>query len=350
VALRAAVADFAPQVVHSHHPFLLGDTALRIAAEQGVPVVFTHHTLYDQYTHYLPGDPSRWRRFAAELSAGYCNLCDAVIAPSQSIAALLRRRNVSVPLEVIPTGIDVDRFAGGDGAMFRAAHDIPAGAFVVGHVGRLAPEKNLSWLGEAVAEFLRRIPGARFLVAGQGPAEADLRRHLVQDDLDQRLHLVGVLAPAELAGAYRAMDAFAFASQSETQGMVLVEALAAGVPVVAVDAPGVRDVVRDGFNGRLLTAECAAEFAIALSQIAALSPADRVALRRRAARSAQPFAMTRTADHALALYARLIHSEGAPAAARGIPGAIVRRIEEEWKIASNLAHAASDALLHPHGH
>ncbi|HEX6199264.1 MAG TPA: glycosyltransferase, partial [Thermoanaerobaculia bacterium] len=240
--VAAAVERFGPHVVHSHHPFLLGDTALRLAAARGLPVVFTHHTLYECYTHYVPGDSPRMRRFAIELAVGYCNLCDAVIAPSESVEGLLRERGVTAPIRVIPTGVDLAGFAAGDGTAFRAAHGIPADALVVGHVGRLAPEKNLGFLARAVARLLEARPGARFLVVGDGPARETVTEELVRRGLGERLHAVGVLGGAELVSAYRAMDVFAFASHSETQGMVLTEAMAAGVPVVAVDASGVREV------------------------------------------------------------------------------------------------------------
>ncbi|MCB1036875.1 MAG: glycosyltransferase, partial [Acidobacteria bacterium] len=141
VRLRHALDEFQPQVIHSNHPFLLGDTALRIGAERDLPVVFTHHTLYERYVHYVPGDSPRMQQAAIELAVGYCNLCDAVIAPSGSIAGLLVERGVEIPIEVIPTGVDLEVFARGDGAAVRRRLKIPQDAFVVGHVGRLAPEK-----------------------------------------------------------------------------------------------------------------------------------------------------------------------------------------------------------------
>jgi len=94
--ISRALRTLQPQVIHSHHPFLLGETALRVAATRCLPVVFTHHTLYERYTHYLPGESPRLQRFAVDLATGYANLCDAVIAPSGSVAQLLRARGVEV--------------------------------------------------------------------------------------------------------------------------------------------------------------------------------------------------------------------------------------------------------------
>ena len=156
--LHAALVDFQPQVVHAHHPFLLGDTALRVAAYRDLPVVFTHHTQYEQYTHYVPGDSPAIRRFVTQLSTDFANLCDCVFAPSESVAAIIRQRGVIAPLQVVPTGVDTAAFAQGDGAALRESLEIPKTAFLVGHVGRLAKEKNLDFLAEALARFARDEP------------------------------------------------------------------------------------------------------------------------------------------------------------------------------------------------
>jgi glycosyltransferase involved in cell wall biosynthesis len=250
--LRATVKAFAPDIIHSHHPFLLGATAVRLARTLDVPLVFTHHTMYEHYTHYVPGDSEAMRRFAVQLSTNYANLSDAVFAPSQAVAEILDRRGVRVPVHVVPTGVHLEDFAGGSGKGFRAILAIPESAFLVGHVGRLAPEKNPGFLAGAVARFLVQMPSAYAVIVGGGPSISGMREDLQRPGLAERVHFVGVLHGLFLVSAYKAMDGFAFASLSETQGMVLTEAMAAGVPVVAVSAPGVDEVVRDGANGRLL--------------------------------------------------------------------------------------------------
>src|SRR3954463_8732615 len=148
--LAASLSDrldaFKADIIHAHHPFLLGDTALRIASNKNVPIVFTHHTRYEDYTHYVPFDSPALKEIATNLPTSFANLCDGVIAPSESMARLIRKRGVEVPIKVVPTGIDVKAFASADGSGFREKYNIPARAFVVGHVGRLAPEKNLGYL------------------------------------------------------------------------------------------------------------------------------------------------------------------------------------------------------------
>ena len=162
--LSRALDRFEPDVVHSHHPFLLGDAALRVATRFGLPLVFTHHTMYERYTHYVPGDSPALRRFVMGLVREYANLCDAVIAPSESIARLLVERGVRAPIHAIPTGVEVGRFGRGDGAALRRRLGIAPGSFVVGHVGRLAHEKNLPFLAAAVAGLLRSDPDAHFQI------------------------------------------------------------------------------------------------------------------------------------------------------------------------------------------
>jgi 1,2-diacylglycerol 3-alpha-glucosyltransferase len=344
--LSSLLKHFRPDVVHSHHPFLLGDMALRVAAAYDAPLVFTHHTFYELYTHYVPGDSPALKRFVIELASGYCNLCDAVIAPSDSVKKLLCERGVKVPIEVIPTGLDPPFFAPVSRSEARAAMGIPNDAFVVGHVGRLAPEKNISFLTEVLERFLLRKSDAHLLIAGEGPSREAMIAALGPSDLQCRIHFAGVLSTEELVRAYRAMDVFAFASKSETQGMVLTEAMAAGVPIVALDAPGAADVVRDCANGRLLQSEEPERFAEALAWIASLDRESRERLARNAEDTARAFSLANLADRVLGLYLEL--GRGTVSTKRIDRSAWSRarcHVREEWRILKNVARAASDAWL-----
>lgn len=346
--LTSRIEAFEPDLVHSHHPFLLGATAARIAHFYDRPLVFTHHTLYERYTHYVPGDSPALKRFVIDLATHYANMCDRVVAPSSSVASLLKRRGVHVAISVIPTGVRLDRFATGDGAGFRAANGIRHDAFVVGHVGRLAPEKNLSFLSAAVSDFLLRHPEACFLVAGRGTSEAGIRTHFESQGLGSRFCHVGNLVGSRLADAYHAMNVFAFSSKSETQGMVLTEAMAAGVPVVAVDASGVWDVVRDQHNGRLLDAEAnEAEFRQALEWVLGCSPEQGATLVAGARATAGELSLERTADASLALYEDLMRQvAGRRQHAFELWSATRRLIATEWDLLTGLSEAAG-AALHP---
>ena len=343
--LQEAIDDFRPEVVHTHHPFLIGSTALRVASLYQLPLAFTHHTMYERYTHYVPGDSPALKRFVIGLSTAYANLCDQVFAPSESIAGVLKERGVTAPLAVLPTGVDVAFLGSGDGGGFRAARGIPSDAFLVGHLGRLAREKNLGFLARSVASFVGETANAHFLVAGSGPSGEVLDTVFAEAGLGERLHRVGVLEGHALADAYRAMDVFAFASTSETQGMVLSEAMAAGTPVVALDAPGVREVVRDGDNGYLLMEASEPDFARALARVAVLSPAEMKHMRRQARGTAEAVSMEHTARRALDHYQRLRRQGfvARPEAYTNWDG-LVSLIKGEWELLKGMAGAAGAAL------
>ena len=343
--LSSEIDAFRPDLVHSHHPFLLGASALRIAGARGLPLVFTHHTLYERYTHYVPGDSPAMQRFVVDLSTSYANLSEQVFAPSETIAELLLSRGVTAPIGVVPTGLDVDAFACGDGAALRGRMGIPDDAFVVGHVGRLAPEKNIGFLARAIARFVRTAPDAHALIVGSGPSQSIIESAFEREDMRGRLHLAGQQSGRSLADAYAAMDIFGFASHTETQGMVLTEAMAAGVPVVALDAPGVREVVVDRVNGRLLPSEDQPAFIAALDWIAERSPEARSALRSEAKSTAAAFAIDRCADNALDLYQTCVkRGRSRPQEADAPWYRVLGSIKAEWELIKSVADATEAAL------
>ena len=343
--LSETIDAFRPDIVHSQHPFLLGMTAVRIARHRGLPLVFTHHTLYERYTHYVAGDSPALKRFAIELATRYANLADQVFAPSESIRDLLQQRGVTTPIAVVPTGVRLEHFAHGDGAAFRRQMRIPQDAFVVGHLGRLAPEKNLEFLAQAVADFVGSHPHAQFLVIGTGPSENSLREIFAGASVEARLHIAGILQQQALADALHAMDLFAFASTSETQGMVLTEAMAAGLPVVALDAPGAREVVRDQQNGRLLQEATPAAFSAALQWTAGLPPESMRDLRQDALDTAEAFSMPRSADKALACYESLkLKSTATSGEDESAWEEAMTAIKTEWNILKSVAGAGDAAL------
>lgn len=306
--LLETIEDFQPDIVHSNHPYLLGDTALRAARRNNLPLVFTHHTLYEEYSHYISKKSKNTKRLAAFLSTNYANMCDQVVAPSRSIKRLLRQRGVNVPVSVIPTGVDMSFFSNGDGKSFRHKHGIADDTVVLGHLGRLAPEKNLDYLAAAVAAAMKKTSNCIFLVVGDGPSAKNIRDTFAEAGLLNRLNMPGKISGQALADVYQAMNLFVFASKTETQGIVLTEALTAGVPVVALDAPGVREVVEDGKNGRLLDGESSADqFAQALAQtLASRRQMDQWSASARQTVSA--FSRHRSTRKLLSLYADAIYS------------------------------------------
>lgn len=333
-----------PDVLHAHHPFLVGDMALRLAGQHHVPLVFTHHTMFEQYDNFpLEMEPAK--RFVVELATGFANLCDQVIAPSESVRDLLVEKGVKRPIAVVPTGMDPEFFRRGHPAAVRRKFKIPAGAFVAGHIGRLSPEKNLEFLSKAVAEFLKREPKAHFLYAGKGPSEEYIRKVFQDAGVGKRAHFAGVLKGKDLMNAYQAMDAFAFASQSETQGMVVTEAMASAVPVVAVDANGVRDAVRDRKNGRLLAREDVGEFAEALSWMAHLNAASRKKIVAAARATAKDFSLPVCTNRLLDVYGR-VRRHRKPFKEGEHPWlSVMGRIKTELGMIANVGKAAGAAIL-----
>lgn len=342
-----AIDEMGPDIVHSHHPFLLGDAAMRAAHRRGLPLVFTHHTRYEDYTHYVGSDSDRMQRFAIHLSTEYANLCHRVVAPSRSIARLLARRGVKTPVTEIPTGVDTRFFAGGDGDRFRADNGLPADAPVAGHLGRLAPEKNLDYLARAVARTLSDRPEARFLVVGEGPGAETIKEIFEEAGCADRLMLAGRRTGQELADAYAAMDLFAFASLSETQGMVLVEAMAAGKPVVALDAPGAREVVDDGENGRLLPTEAGEEdFARALRELLD-DPDKRNRMESAARKTADALSRERCAERLAEVYGEVERERTSRSPVEtNFAGwdELLRAVRVEWELISRKASAAAQAV------
>lgn len=302
--LDEKLGDFRADIVHSHHPYLVGDTALRVASKVNAPLVFTHHTLYEQNSHYL-GEGEAVKRFVVELSMGYANLADHIFAPSESVAEMLKERDIRTPITVVPTGIDVGFFKEGDGLSVRNDLGIPAEAYVVGYAGRLALEKNLEFLAQAVAIFMIKQTDAHFLVVGEGPSKEAVEAVFQKEGVYSRLHFAGRLGGKKLVNAYHAMDVFAFASQSETQGLVLAEAMAAGVPVVAQDAPGVREMIKDGINGTMIFSEGLGDFALALEEMAGQNRKKLKKIHESCLETVQDFTIKKSVALALEVYAGL---------------------------------------------
>ena len=344
--IREFIKGFAPDIIHSHHPFLLGDSALREARKMRVPIVFTHHTLYERYTHYVPLDSPALKRVAIQLATDYCNLCDQIIAPSESIARLLREREVVTPIAVIPTGIDVELYANGNGKRFREMADIPLDAKVIGHVGRLAEEKNLTFLTKAVASCLREDSDAVFLIVGDGEDREAMLTILNESASNHQIRAVGAKTGTDLADAYAAMDWFVFASQSETQGLVLAEAMASGKPVIALDGPGVREIIKDEENGLLLSGHATIrDFSTALNCIMH-DPELTQYCSEHARQTAEDYSADRCIQSLLDCYAQLIASHTPPSQANLKPwDQFLTGIHTEWDLLREKMSAASAAVI-----
>lgn len=256
-AWRAATA-FRPDVVHAHSPFVTGVLARRLARASGAPLVFTHHTRFADYGHYLGPLAGPGARLTDAYLRRWWAGCAAIIAPSADLAADIRARmpaERSTRVHVVPTGIDVARISGLQPIDTRPEAGWSADAVVVATLGRLAPEKSPDLILDAMATVAAADPWARLIVIGGGPSETSLRVRAEQADLAGRVWFTGALPRLEALARLRGADLFVFASRTETQGLVLAEALAAGLPAAAIEGPGVADSIRDGIDGVIVPAE-----------------------------------------------------------------------------------------------
>ncbi|HEV8021386.1 MAG TPA: glycosyltransferase [Candidatus Lustribacter sp.] len=250
-AVRARVRS--ASIVHAHSPFVTGMLAADIARRSGIPLVYTYHTRIDEYAHYARFEPRLARVALTALTRAFANRAAAVIVPTRAMQQRLRDIGVRVPIAVVASAIDVARFAGGRRtAAARALLGACDGERIALCVARVAREKNL----ELAVDALARVPGVRLAIVGGGPDRAQLESRAVRLGVRERVHFTGALDPAALPDLYASSDAFVFPSTTETQGLVLAEASATGLPVAAVDTPVNREVL--GGFGRLVAPDAVA--------------------------------------------------------------------------------------------
>ncbi|MDY6798829.1 MAG: glycosyltransferase [Pseudomonadota bacterium] len=247
------VKDFLPDIIHLHHPIWLGSLGLFMARRLKVPAVYTYHTRLEHYAHFVPLPVLLFRNLISHaLIRRFANKCDAIIVPTYSTEEYLRIVGVKKPTYVQPTGIEYQKFQQVPGEKVEALRErlglSDEKVFV--SVARLSNEKNIDFMIDAIHSLRQKtdIP-FRFLMIGDGHQRDRLQQRIDELELGDHMTLVGSVPPEEMATWYQLGDAFLFASKSETQGMVILEAMAAGCPVVAVRSSGIDDVVRDGYNG-----------------------------------------------------------------------------------------------------
>lgn len=245
--LRAQQFD----VVHVQTPFNAHRAGVDVARRLDLPVVATYHTFFEEYLHhYIPLAPRRWTRaLARKLSCKQCNQLDAVVVPSRAMEDALRGYGVAAPIEKLPTGLRLEEFRGGDGRAFRARYRIAPERPTLVHIGRIAFEKNIDFLLRMLRQVVAAIPDVLLVIAGEGPALPALQRLTFELHLQDHVLFVGYLDRATtLLDCYRAADAFVFASRTESQGLVLLEAMALSVPVVSTAYMGTRDIFEPGLG------------------------------------------------------------------------------------------------------
>jgi len=267
--IREQLAAREWDVIHIHTPFRAHSMGVQLSRELGVPTVETYHTYFEEYVgHYLPWLPTPLGRFVARAaSRRLCHGVDHLIVPSAQMVDVLRRYGIATPHTVLPTGIDLAEFQGGDGARFREEHGIAPERPTLVTVSRLSLEKNIAFLLRVVRRLADEFPDLLFLIAGEGPDEARLRRLARELGIEANVRFFGNLdRRTTLLDAYRAGDAFVFASPTETQGLVLIEAMALGVPIVSTAVMGTATVLHDTHSA-LIASEDVDTFAAKTAQL-----------------------------------------------------------------------------------
>ncbi|MGI9860279.1 glycosyltransferase family 4 protein [Moorella naiadis] len=238
-------------LIHVHSPFLLGRLGARMARKLGLPLVATYHTLYEEYIHYFPLAPSLLGRIVRNYTISFCNRCQLVIVPTHNIAHYLQENGLRVPVVSIPTGIDLERFQSIDPTWLRRHLELPEETIILLHVGRLGQEKNITFVLRAFARVHQEVPATHLVLVGSGPLQEELKHQSRDLGIGGAVTFAGSFPFEQMPAVYTGADMFIFASLTETQGLVIGEAKAAGLPVVAVKARGVQEMVDDGRDGFL---------------------------------------------------------------------------------------------------
>jgi 1,2-diacylglycerol 3-alpha-glucosyltransferase len=287
-------------LVHVHSPFVTGWMGMRYARRYGMPLVYTYHTQLEAYAHYVPFERNATRFAASTLTRAFANQADAVVVPTPAMSARLRDLGVTARIEVVPSGIDVAAFGRGRrDAALRNRCGVVDGDRMLLYVGRLAKEKNVELLLRTLR--VARGRGLQLVIAGDGPHRAELERQARLGGVDASVHFLGFVARDQLPDLYASADAFVMPSTTETQGLVLAEALAAGAYVIAVDAPQNRDVLG---NAGILVPPSADAFAQALATVSTGERPGAAQAREAASR----FALGMQIDRMQALYEGLVRS------------------------------------------
>lgn len=254
IRLLPELRDFDIDLVHIQTPFVAHYAGTRIAKELGVPCIATYHTLFEEYLyHYIPWLPKTFLRWCArKFSLSQCQQLDGIITPSTIITGLLQQYGVTNPMVTVPTGISSEKFAKGDGEAFRRKLNIDRDKKLLLNVSRVAFEKNIGSLFAVLEKTLESLPEAHLVIAGEGPAKKAYIQQVEDMGLTEHVTFVGYLdRDSELIDCYHAADLFVFSSRTETQGLVLLEAMAAGTPVVSLAAMGTKEVLREGMGVRI---------------------------------------------------------------------------------------------------
>ena len=309
-------------LLHIQTPFVAHYLGVKLAKALNIPSIETYHTFFEEYLfHYVPFVPKSWMRaLARHFTRKQCNTVNSVIVPSTAMSDILEQYGVTTTMKIIPTGMELNKFHACNGDAFRDQHSIPLTRPTLVHIGRVAHEKNIDFLLRMLVELRRDIPGVLLIIAGEGPALPHLRKLTNKLGIVDNVLFVGYLSRANaLLDCYCAGDAFVFASRTETQGLVLLEAMALGVPVVSTAVMGTKDILQPQ-RGALVAPEDTQRFAELVKQVL-----DNDVLHKRLSKEARDYvkewSAPMMADRLLEYYQCLIEQHKAQGPSQQTPSA-----------------------------
>ena len=294
-------------VVHVHHPFLSGTLALLYCRQRGIPIIFTNHTRYDLYAQaYLPMMPDVVGNAALQsYMPAFCRSCDMVVSPSSGMREVLKQFGVDVPIEVVPNGVDLKPFQNPGGPVDRVELGFAPGDVVLLFVGRLGPEKNLDFLLRTFTGAVQAYDHLRLVLIGGGPERENLEDWVRRAGIQQAVRFVGSISYDQMPRYMAMANAFVTASVTEVHPLTVIEAMAAGLPVVGINSPGIGDTVKDGETGFLVPQEDIAMFTAMMIRMA-VDTASRQRMGQQARLEAQNYAIDRTSRMMLERYERVV--------------------------------------------
>jgi len=273
-------------IIHAQHPNLLGTAARKWAKKKKVPLIFTWHTLYDQYTDFVPFLPAKFSAgYMIKKSVKFTEDSDAVVIPTDSIAPILKNwgvhpvkspqsgdaegvfNRVKKEIYVVPTGVSEEEFQNADRNLIRKKYSISDNDILLLLITRLTAEKNVEFVFRSVMEILKERKNVKFLVSGDGYLRPSLEKYCEQNGISEQVIFSGIVSRDEIKNYYAAADIFVYGSKSETQGMILTEAMYMGLPIVAVCATGVISLVQNNKNGFLTCVTGEKEFAYMITKL-----------------------------------------------------------------------------------
>lgn len=297
-------------VVHVHHPFLSGSLSLRYCRPRGIPIVFTNHTRYDLYARaYMPvlGELVGEQALEAYLPV-FCQAVDVVISPSNGMRDVLRKLGITVDIQVVPNGVDLTAFRQPIAAAKREESGFDEQHVVFIYVGRLGPEKNLAFLLRCFAGIVQAFNQARLLLVGDGPERKTLQQMVAQSNLAGFVRFTGMVPYQKVCQYLKMADVFVTASVTEVHPLSVIEAMAAGLPVLGIHSPGISDSVQDGVSGFLVGEEDMAAFTAKMARLIS-NREERLKMGENAQRNSERFSIDQTGAKMVEIYQKAIEGK-----------------------------------------